>query len=213
MPQKGVPVEKTVREIINYIRACRVINVVGGNIKESPNGTTLEFKPGKSTTQQSTSATIPFKLTTSISEGTMYWSVAQTNSSVMDGTNGDAIDLGPSGADWASGAIKFNVETSISTTKYIVLKAAVDTDLVITDWTLAAVDAADAVEVGDDGGTSPVQEEIRLLIGKVTIDTSPDPDTITASQAVFSAQRITHGLLNGMAVKVFESAPIQIDNL
>jgi hypothetical protein len=165
-------------------------------------GTNLPGKPS--------SNKIPFKLTARIESGTKYWKVSQERSSIIDGTNGDAIDLGPSGADWASGAIKFDTDTAITATKYIVLKGAVSSTLVITDWTLAAVDAADADEVGFDGDE---QDEIRLLIGKVTIDTVPDPDTILASQAVFSPQRITHGLLNAAAVKVFDSAPIQIDNL
>jgi hypothetical protein len=132
---------------------------------------------------------------------------------VQDGTNGDAIDLGPSGADWKSGAIKFGVDTSISATKYIVMECTVDPDdLTLTDWTLAAVDPADADEVMTDGDPL-AQTKARLLIGKVTKDTAPDPDTYAASQAVFTPQRIILGFLNGLAVKVFDAAPIHPDNL
>ena len=45
LPQKGKPVEDTVRDLINYVRASRIINVSGGKIKTSPNGTTIEVEP------------------------------------------------------------------------------------------------------------------------------------------------------------------------
>lgn len=154
-----------------------------------------------------------FKLSVALDGTDWKWQVAQTNSSVQDGTNGDAIDLGPSGADWKSGAIKFGVATTITATKYIVLECTVDSDdLTLTDWTLAAVDEADADEVAT-GGSPVAQTKARLLIGKITKDTAPDPDTYTASQAVFSAQRIAHGYMNGLLVRVFDSAPIPPLNL
>lgn len=156
---------------------------------------------------------VPFKLSISNNNGTLEWRVSSNRSSITDGTNGDAVDLSPTGADWATGAVKFDVDTAITATKYIVLKASVDPDLEVTDWTLAAVNAADAVEVGTDAGPPITQDEIRLLIGKVTIDTAPDPDVVSVSQAVFSPQMITYGLTNGLPSKVFASAPIQIDNL
>ena len=155
---------------------------------------------------------IPFKLSARNDGGTLKWQVSSDYSSITDGTNGAAIDLGPSGADWGTGAVKFDVETTISATKYIVLEADADVDLTLTDWTLSAVALADADEVGLTG-TPPAQNKIRLLIGKVTVDTTPDPDTVEVSQAVFTPQQIGFSILNGLAVKTFRAAPIHADNL
>lgn len=43
LPRDGVPVSKTVTDIINFQRASRIVNVVGGRVKTSPNGTTIEI--------------------------------------------------------------------------------------------------------------------------------------------------------------------------
>lgn len=211
-PKKGTPVLDTIREIINYMRSSRVLSINGVTGKETTNGTTFEIPVGKSGIQSAEK--VPFKLTAWKQDETFYWKVSQYRSSIQDGTNGNAIDLSPSGAAWTgTDPIKFDINTEIASTKYIVLKASVDEFLVITDWTLAAVDAADAVEVGDDGGTPPKQDEIRLLIGKVIIDTVPEPDTISATQAVFSPQIIVDDMTNGMLCRVFANHGIQIDNL
>jgi len=170
----------------------------------------VAFAPQKGRGREQT----PFKLSVSTVDNIFYWKVSQFRSSIQDGTNGDAIDLSPSGAAWTgTDPIKFDTNTEIASTKYIVLQASVDEFLVITDWTLAAVDAADAVEVGDDAGTPPKQNKIRLLIGKVIIDTVPEPDTISATQAVFSPQIIVDDMTNGMLCRVFANHGIQIDNL
>jgi hypothetical protein len=41
MPRTGVPVSETVKDIINYLRATRVTSFVGGQVKETPGGTSL----------------------------------------------------------------------------------------------------------------------------------------------------------------------------
>lgn len=210
-PLKGEPVISKITEIIRFIRASRITSVVGGHLRETPNGTVLTIKPGSG--GGSSSASGPFLLSTSTIDGDLTWKVSQNKSSVMDGTNGAAIDLGPAGVDWGGGSIKFGIPTTITATKFIVLEADVDADLVITHWTLAAVDEADADEVRFTTTPPIYQDKIRLLIGKVTVDTGATPPTAIASQAVFSAQRISHGLLNGMAVKALDSAPIQVNNL
>jgi hypothetical protein len=154
-----------------------------------------------------------FKLSVALDGANWKWQVSSSKSVVTDGTNGEAIDLGPSGAAWKTGAIKFDVATTISATKYIVLECTVDPDdLTLTDWTLAAVDVADADEV-KTGGDPIAQTKARLLIGKITQDTAPDPDTYSASQAVFTAQRISVGFLNGISCKIFDAAPIHQDKL
>lgn len=47
-PRKGRSVQEDVTDIVNYLRASRIVNVVGGRMLCSANGTTLEIKPGKS---------------------------------------------------------------------------------------------------------------------------------------------------------------------
>lgn len=42
-PQSGQPVEKDFRDLLNYVRASRLISVSGGKLKESPNGLTIEI--------------------------------------------------------------------------------------------------------------------------------------------------------------------------
>lgn len=143
----------------------------------------------------------PFRLSVAIDGSDWKWTVSATGSSITDGTNGAAIDLSTAG---------FGTAHTFSTTTAIVLKATVSSSLVLTDWTLAAV--SDSDEVGFNSATPPVQNEIRLLIGKVSY-TSGSPSTAAALQACFSAQRITHGFLNGCLVKVFESAPTNASNL
>lgn len=167
---------------------------------------------GKS--QASASVKIPFKLTARNDSGTIKYKVSSEFSSITNGTNGDAYSLGSSGTDWtASSPKKFDVEHSLASpaTKYIVLKANVSGDEAV-DFTLAEVDAADAVEVGLTG-TPSSQNEIRLLIGKLTVETTPDPDTVAVTQSVFSQQRTTTGFLNGLQVLVYEPCGINITDL
>jgi hypothetical protein len=148
---------------------------------------------------------IPFKLSARNDAGTLKWSVSSAYASITDGTNGDTIDLSSAGFDTETGH-------TISATKYIVLEGSVDSSLAITAWTLTAVDLANADEVGLAGSPS-AQNKIRLLIGKVVVDTAPDPDTVAVTQAVFTPQRVTLAFLNGLEVKVFEAAPIHPDDL
>lgn len=46
LPQRGKPVEQTVREIIGYLRWTNLVSVVGGELRSTPNGKTLTIKPG-----------------------------------------------------------------------------------------------------------------------------------------------------------------------
>jgi hypothetical protein len=159
---------------------------------------------------------IPFRLTARNDDGTIKWMVSSERSSITNGTNGIAYDFGDTGTAWTSTSPKkFDVEHSLASpaSKYIVLLAEVDSSLVASNWTLADVDIADAEEVGLDGGSPEAQDEIRLLIGKLTVETAPDPDTVTVSQAVFSQQRTTLGFLNGLEVLVFEPCGINLDDL
>ena len=127
------------------------------------------------------------------------WTVLSDLSSVTDGTNGTEITL-PAG---------FDTPNAITGRVWIVLEADVDTDLVVSNWTLtAATSAADAAEVGT-GGSPVAQTKLRLLIAIVGGLSADGPALF---QCVNTAQRITHGLLNGLPVKVFEAAPVNPNN-
>lgn len=137
---------------------------------------------------------VPWKLTTSLDGSDIQWAVSSASSGITDGTNGDAIDLSSAG---------FDTPTTITAEKYIVLEADVDTDLVVSGWALAAVDSGACDEVGMTTSETIRQNKLRLVIGKVTIGDGVG----TAWQACFTSQRITHGILDGIVCKVFESAP------
>lgn len=49
MPRDGVPVIKTVTELINYVRASRITGVVGGRIKTTTGGTTIDIPTASKT--------------------------------------------------------------------------------------------------------------------------------------------------------------------
>lgn len=131
----------------------------------------------------------PWKLSTRNNDGTLEWKVEREEGTITDGTNGSSIDIT---------AATFDTWTSITATKYIALEASVSTALALSSWTLSAVDAADALEVGFDG-TGEVQDTIRLIIGKVTITSG----AISHEQIAKDHQRVDYGFLNGVLVKVF----------
>jgi hypothetical protein len=149
----------------------------------------------------------PFHLTVSVDESgetpAWKWSVSSTASSVTNGLNGDGYDLAPAGADWATGAIKFDVDTAYSATVHIYLVAAVDSGLELEDFNLvASTTALDEVEMSGD---PLAQVTARLYIGTATL--AGTPAVGTASQAVHTAQKAIHGFLNGTIVRTLRAAP------
>jgi len=64
MPRDGVLVETTIREIINFIRASKITNVIGGKLKSSTSGTTIELLPSaKNIAYQENKHSHPWKVT------------------------------------------------------------------------------------------------------------------------------------------------------
>jgi hypothetical protein len=151
---------------------------------------------------------IPFKLSVAPSGEDFAWRVSSQLSTVIDGTNGEGFDLSEDGTAWATGAVEFDESEVISSTGYIVLRADIGSSLAASNWRLDAVEFADSGEVVF--GTAGQQTRAQLIIGKVDIDTVADPPTATVTQAVYSPQRLTHGFVNGVGVRVFDSAPFYI---
>ena len=67
-PSKGKLVADTVRDILNYIRATRITKVIGGKLKVTPNGTTIDV----STSSNRPSEKLHFKVTGAVVDGSNY---------------------------------------------------------------------------------------------------------------------------------------------
>lgn len=140
----------------------------------------------------STGAFHPFKILVDATASPPSYSIAK--GSIQDGTNGAAIDL--------SGIIETSAAAEAG---YVVIEADVDEYLSITGWTKTiTANAADTAEVRFTTTGEIRQDKIRLLIGKITLDSEGVP---TAWQALYSSVRITSGALGGVAGLVFEHAP------
>ncbi len=94
MPRKGVPVESTVKSIIDYLRSTKIRSFVGGQVRESANGTTLSVKP-TSKNQPGKDTLPPFHVRLGVNRGespTYYVTVSDgyVNERIPGGT-GDAL--------------------------------------------------------------------------------------------------------------------------
>lgn len=177
---------RTLNRIMRQIRRVAPIAGAGITTTETPNGVFIGAQNPEEFEQK-----IPFKL--SATETT--FTVSSYLSTIIDGTNGNAISIGSAGFDSAIG---------YSGKKYVVLEATVDAGFGLSDWTIKGVAQNDAKEVFIDDTLNPDrQTKLRLLIG--TVDNSRSE---WAEQFIFTAQRVTFGLLNGLAVKVFEPAGV-----
>jgi hypothetical protein len=133
----------------------------------------------------------PFQITTSTVDGGAKYRIVR--GSLQDGTNGTAIALtGITDTD------------RTATAGYVVLEADVDASLVVSGWALAIkTAAADTHEVGMTTSGEIRQNKIRMLIGKLTVDGA----VATPWQAWFTSARVTNGVLNGVPVKLVDTAP------
>ena len=67
-PSKGKLVSDTVRDILNYVRSTRITKVVGGKVKVTPNGTTIDVSRSVSNVSQN----LHFKVTGATKDGSNY---------------------------------------------------------------------------------------------------------------------------------------------
>jgi hypothetical protein len=202
--RQGMPVMGIFISIINYLRANTIQNVIGGKLRRSPSGITIEIVRVKTTRTAAASDRVSFKLSTQIEDDDVKFEVSSERSTIIDGTNGPALDLSTSSTEWASGALKFDtLSAAITVDTWVVLEADVDEDFLITDWTLAAkTTAADAKEVGfndPDPGDPVFQNKVRLIIGKIEFE----DDVPTVTQATTLPQMLEFIFTNGKAAKGF----------
>ena len=126
------------------------------------------------------------------------WMLLSEFSTITDGTNGGMIDFE------STSIKKMDTPYAYTETTWIVIEAEVDSALDLDNWEILAVtDYTDAEEVKTDN-TPVEQTRLRLLVAIVESSASG----AQVIQCINTAQRVTHGLLNGLAVKVFESAPV-----
>lgn len=137
------------------------------------------------------SFTHPFKLVLTVEGGVTSYTISP--GTITDGTNGTNISL-----------VGITDTPFAAAPGYVVIQADVDASFVVTNWAHALVEnAAEAAEVGLTADPVPVQNKVRLYIGHI----AQEGDTFTLTQACITSQRISYGFDNGMATKVFSSAP------
>lgn len=118
-------------------------------------------------------------------------------SSIMDGTNGGPFNI-----------TNLNTDISITSQKFIIAEADVPSNLIITGFTIKAVDAGETDEIVMTGsGETATQSKLRLLIGKVTIESTEDGVKLTPWQAITTSYRTSNSFYNGVSVLVLEPAP------
>ena len=118
-------------------------------------------------------------------------------SSIMDGTNGGPFNI-----------TNLNTDISITSQKFIIAEADVPSNLIITGFTIKAVDAGETDEIAMTGsGETATQSKLRLLIGKVTAETTEDGVILTPWQAITTSYRTSNSFYNGVSVLVLEPAP------
>ena len=118
-------------------------------------------------------------------------------SSIMDGTNGGPFNIS-----------NLNTDISITSQKFIIAEADVPSNFIITGFTIKAVDAGETDEVVMSGsGETATQSKLRLLIGKVTAETTDTGVKLTPWQAITTSYRTSNSFYNGVSVLVLEPAP------
>ena len=142
----------------------------------------------------------PFRITTKDStfgSGVQPSFKVASYSSIMDGTNGGPFNIS-------------NLDTDINITsqKFIIAEAEVPTNQIITGFTIKAVDEGETDEVVMSGtGSTATQTKLRLLIGKVTTETTETGVKLTPWQAITTSYRTVNSFYNGASVLVLEPAP------
>lgn len=189
------PLERRIASIERFIRGKDMQRFKA--VSES--GVTMVYEAIASTgtpAGESLIPTHPFQITVSSKNNQPKFKVFK--GSVTDGTNGEAMDLG-----------KIFEQDHTASAGFVVLNAKVAADFKLSDWAIKVVAAEQAKEVLINEATPPVQTEIRLLIGKITMEKGIPK----AWQASFSSVRAIYGVLNGVLVKVFEEAPTHADKV
>ncbi len=94
MPRDGVPVKDTVHAIIDYLRATKIRSFVGGQVRESANGTTLSVKPS-GTSKPNKDTLPPFHVRLGVNRGespTYYVTITDGYvNEIIPGGTGDAL--------------------------------------------------------------------------------------------------------------------------
>jgi hypothetical protein len=201
-PQKGKPVEDTVRGLIDFVRASRIASFIGGRVVETANGTTLiADKPAGR--RGGGSYRHPFQLVADEVAGNPVLRVADGAFQVVRWvTNGNTIDANAFTLD-----VQINADTlgTESTDGYLTLSPSTDYGVFIvadksvaaltsftngtgTPWAIGIVDpiviisstyteSTDTDNLTGTGGTH--QGKAAWYLGKVEVDAD---DNVTLTQ-------------------------------
>ena len=125
------------------------------------------------------------------------------NSSIINGTNGGPYNIAG-----------LNEDKRIEEQKFIIAEADITSaSLTVTNgFTIKAVDANETDEIKTEnenvfGVTRPVQKKLRLLIGKITVETTETGVKLTPWQAITTSYRTVVGIHNSIPVLILEPAP------
>jgi len=176
---------------------------VGYRVTQTPGGTTVS-----GIKKRIPQAPISWRLSVNYIDSAWKWNVSSYLSTITEGTNGTKIDLSSGSTKWtASSPIKFDTDTTISETSWIVLECGVgDGTFVIDDLTFKAVTTRTAAQEVAFRSTGSLQQEfLRLLVGKI-IFTDGTPRVIQNNNPQMF---IDWGFFNSRANKCF--LPPQID--
>lgn len=142
----------------------------------------------------------PFQLVTATSGNTNGWKLSGWNSTITDGTNGSSINI--------TGLNEFLTKEGD-----VIVRLEIDTDLSQTTASIAVGVGEYTGEVVFDLVEADVQIYADLFVGRVYKETVDGNDVFTFTQCINTAQLLTHGLLNGAAVRVFCSHSVNPDNV
>ena len=159
LPRKGKSIEDDVKDIINYLRSSRVVNIVGGRLMRSPNGTTIEVLPGKSKASEQKPTTSPLTIVSGSEEGLYKITPGYVNQE-MPTLGAAALDAETAPEHAVSADTWFWI-------KVVATYDSTDT-YVVTIQTTTTSDAPTGAEITGTGFTS------YRLIGKVDYTASPE---------------------------------------
>jgi hypothetical protein len=199
LPRKGEAVEKTVTDIIRYLRATRITSFMGGRVEERPGGTTLVADAADK--KKAPPFLHPFKVMTnydgsdlkcfvnygqvSLAKLNSYVSYPDTNGSLSTGNvtiGGDALCNHPSGAAPGFIALSADTEYGVWLKGYYIFQSASVNFWGLSGTTGRGFKAIDECYIIFDRveaetaylapNTAPSNSEVWLFLGKVSVDSN-----------------------------------------
>ena len=142
----------------------------------------------------------PFQLVKATSDGAPGWKLSSWNSTITDSTNGSSLDI--------VGLGTFRTDEGD-----VFIEVLLGSSLEVAFATAHVEEGGYASEVVFSESDPNVQEYANLFVGRVYKEIVDGGPVFTFTQCIHTAQLLTHGLLNGAAVRVFCSHSVNPDNV